>query len=193
MYGIIYKATGPGGRVYIGQTTKTLKMRKAGHKAQSLKKDRRSAFQIALLDEGFSNFAWEQIDSADTVEELDRKEKEWIVFYKANNPAFGYNLTNGGIFFSHSNETRRKISELNKGRPSNRKGKQHSQESIEKMIEAKRGGKNPNSKFTDEIVKQMLLLFRNGGKITEIARRFGTDRSTAGKIVHGQRWGHVTV
>jgi group I intron endonuclease len=116
MYGIIYKATGPTGRVYIGQTTYALKIRKGQHKYRAKKQDRRGVFQIALLEHGFDNFIWEQIDHADTVEELDRKEKEWITFYDSMNPKKGYNGTDGGMGGHLSAEARRKIGRAHEGK-----------------------------------------------------------------------------
>jgi group I intron endonuclease len=149
-YGIIYKATGPTGKVYIGQTKLTLKRRKAGHKFMALKGDRRFAFQIALLDEGFDNFAWEQIDQADTPEELDRKEKEWIAYYKADDPACGYNILNGGKHFTTPPETRRKISEA-------RKGIVFSPETLQRMSKAQKGKKHgPRSLETRQKLSRAL-------------------------------------
>ena len=116
MYGIIYKVTSPEGLVYIGQTVKSLVRRKTGHCFRAKKGDRRHAFQIALLEHGFSAFQWKQIDAAETKEELDAKEKQWVAHYKPDDPAHGYNSTGGGIKTVYSPEARRKISEALKGR-----------------------------------------------------------------------------
>jgi group I intron endonuclease len=109
-YGIIYKATNSNNnKVYIGQTTYTLAHRKGAHAFRTKKGDRRSDFQIALLNEGFSNFAWEQIDQADSPEELDRKEKFWIEKLKSDDPLYGYNMNDGGTYHSVSDKTREKL------------------------------------------------------------------------------------
>jgi hypothetical protein len=115
----------------------------------SLKKDRRSAFQIAILDEGFSSFTWEELDRADTPEELDQKEKAWIAHYDSTNPERGYNNTDGGHNGSPSEKTRRRISEAKKGHPVSeetrrklgevQKGKTLSPEHRRKIGEAKKG------------------------------------------------------
>jgi group I intron endonuclease len=149
MYGIIYKATGPGGTVYIGQTKHSLKKRKSEHKYRSLKGDRRTTFQIALLDEGFDAFAWEQIDTADTLEELDQKEIFWIAYYDSTNPERGYNNTNGGIYFTHTEEARQKMSESHSGKTLSPEhcqkismgkiGRHHSLEARRKLSETKKG------------------------------------------------------
>jgi group I intron endonuclease len=149
-YGIIYKAAGPTGKVYIGQTVKPLSARKSTHKYRALKQDRRGAFQAALLDEGFSNFTWEQIDAAETAEELDRKEKEYIAHYDSMSPAKGYNGTDGGIKTVYSPEARKKMSEAAKGR-------NHSEETKRKIGEALKGEKNPmfGKHPSEETLKKM--------------------------------------
>jgi group I intron endonuclease len=111
MYGIIYKATGPTGLVYIGQTIKTLAKRKGNHAYCMKKGGNNNAFQAALLALGFSSFTWEQIDTADNAAELDAKEKHWITSYKSDDPAHGYNLQIGPNGRKQSKETRQKISE----------------------------------------------------------------------------------
>jgi group I intron endonuclease len=142
VYGIIYKATGPGGKVYVGQTVKTLNRRKGQHKFRTKKGDRRDCFHVALLDEGFDKFTWEQIDTAETPEELDAKEKQWIAYYRSNDPEYGYNISKGGPGSScrPSEETRRKLSEAHKGLQAGEKhplwGKHPSLESRRKMSEA---------------------------------------------------------
>jgi hypothetical protein len=132
MYGIIYKATGPTGKVYVGKTTKTLAKRKSGHKAQAVFKDRRSAFQAALLDEGFDSFTWDEIDQAESLEELNAKEKHWVAHYQADDPAYGYNTYEGGDNAKHTPETKQKIREALFNHPV-------SEEARRKMSEAKKG------------------------------------------------------
>jgi group I intron endonuclease len=144
VYGIIYKAANTlNGKVYVGQTTKTLNRRKSDHKYMALKGDRRSSFQCALLDEGFDNFAWEQIDTADTQAELDAKEKYWIAHYDSMNPEKGYNGTDGGIHCKASPETLQRKSEVMKGEKNPMYGKHLSEETRRKMSEVRKGEKNP--------------------------------------------------
>ena len=143
MFGIIYKATNIlNGKVYIGQTQKTLAKRKSGHKAQSIYNDRRYPFQAALLDEGFSNFTWEQIDQAETEAELNAKEKFWVANYKADNPQYGYNITEGGLNPKHTEATKRKMGESRKGEKNCWFGKHLPEETRRKISEAKRGEKS---------------------------------------------------
>ena len=143
MYGIIYKATGPTGLVYIGQTTESLKERIRRHQCRAQRGDRRGAFQVAILEHGFSAFAWEQIDTAETAEELDEKEKYWIAHYQSDNPAHGYNGTTGGIKTVYTQETRQKMSEAQKGEKGYWHGKTFSEEHRRKISKAHKGKKKP--------------------------------------------------
>ena len=140
MYGIIYKAVSTSGKIYIGQTIRTLPHRKAAHAYRTKKGDRRNSFHVALLNEGFSSFTWEQIDTAESKEELNAKEKHWIAFYKSDDPAFGFNGTEGGIFYKPTFEHRQNMSKSIKGktRP-DMKGKPCPHEVRQKISEALKG------------------------------------------------------
>ena len=150
MYGIIYKAIGPSGLVYIGQTTKSLTHRKGQHAYRAKKGDRRTALQIAILEYGFSMFTWDKIDTANSKAELDAKEKHWITYYQSDNPAHGYNSTDGGFHYKDTEETRRKKSKAHKGKERPEiKGRPLSAEHRRKLSEAMKGknkGKQPYNK-----------------------------------------------
>jgi len=163
-YGIIYKAIGPTGKAYIGQTVKVLERRKSNHKFLSLKGDKRTPFLVALLAEGFHNFKWKQIDTADSQEELDSKEKRWIEFYDSTNPEKGYNGTSGGIKYSLSAETLKKFSEVQKGE------------------------KNPKAKLTETDVRQIKTALVNNESCASIARKYGINRTAVSKIKLGENW-----
>lgn len=60
--GIIYKVTGPSGKIYIGQTIRSFKERKRKHlyaASHALHKDYNLKFYNALRKHGFENFKWE--------------------------------------------------------------------------------------------------------------------------------------
>jgi group I intron endonuclease len=221
-YGIIYKATGPGGRVYIGQTVKTLKTRKSGHKTQSLKGDRRAPFQVALLDEGFSNFSWEQIDTADSKEELDQKEKNYIEAYQADNPAYGYNQQDGGQGGRPGAETRKKMSRARKGKskseehrrkigeanknpsPETRrkismghKGIRRTEEYRRKMSEIKiglmKGERHHNVKITEATARAIKTDLKNGMRVCEAKRKYNVLESIVKNIKAGTSWAWLDV
>lgn len=96
MYGIIYKVTNQeNNKVYIGQTIQSLQERKNKHyyKARQ-EKDYNTHFINALRKYPEESFTWEIIDTANSQDELDNKEKEWIKYY--NSVEKGYNTKDGG-------------------------------------------------------------------------------------------------
>lgn len=103
---IIYKITNKiNGKVYIGQTIRSLEKRWECHQHQ----DNCTHIHRAIKKYGPENFTIEQIDVACTRDELDRKEQFWIEHYNSMMPN-GYNLQTGGRHCEFSDETKRKIS-----------------------------------------------------------------------------------
>jgi group I intron endonuclease len=127
---IIYKVTNLiNNKIYIGMTTYNLNVRKSAHYT-CLKNNKSGKFQKALLKYPKENFIWEQIDTANTIEELKQKEIYWIEQYDSYK--HGYNSTLGGdtpwnLGFLCSEETKKKISLWNKENNAFR-GKHHSNE-----------------------------------------------------------------
>ena len=132
---IIYKVTNIiNNKIYIGMTTNKLNIRKAAHYS-CLKKNKLGKFHKALLKYPKEIFQWEQIDTADTIEELKQKEIYWVENY--NSYKKGYNSTLGGdnnamLGKHHSKETKQKISLWGKENGAF-KGKHHSIETKEKL------------------------------------------------------------
>ena len=105
---VIYKILNKiNGKIYIGQTDKELSKRIAMHINTN-----KTYVQRALNKYGVNAFDISIIDSADTREILHEKEIYWIKTLDCKVPK-GYNLTDGGEGvggYSHSEETRKKIS-----------------------------------------------------------------------------------
>lgn len=94
--GIIYKAENKlTGAVYIGVTTSSLETRKADHIQRAFRGDM-NEFQEAIGTYGPEAFTWQQIDTAETPNELAEKEKQFILLY--NSQKEGYNQDSGGGF-----------------------------------------------------------------------------------------------
>lgn len=90
---IIYKVTNlNSGNSYIGQTIKSLEERKEQHIIKS--KKGKSKFHKALNSYGVNSFIWEVIDIAETKDELNEKEINYIKQY--NTISNGYNMVEGG-------------------------------------------------------------------------------------------------
>lgn len=115
---IIYKATNlANGKVYIGATTLSLETRKRDHIRFAFRKDRpNGSFQDAILEYGPSNFAFEEIDHAETKDEMYDKEAYWISEYRSTDPNYGYNLDSGGIYCKKADSTKEKIGRKTKER-----------------------------------------------------------------------------
>lgn len=155
---IIYKITNKiNNKIYIGQTIQPLVKRWKQHCRHY--KHRCTSIYNAIQKYGKENFIVEQIDHAHSREELDNKEMFWIEFYNSMNREKGYNLVSGGNKnHTVSDETRKRMSEANKGdknffygkgflilgQNNHFYGKHHSEDAKRKISEALRGNKNHN-------------------------------------------------
>jgi len=169
MIGIIYKATSPSNKSYIGKTTKSLNKRINEHLNKSKYED--YYFSRAIRKHGINNFKWEEIEivEKETTAELEKKlkdrEKYWIQKEKTN--ITGYNMTKGGdgtaglkrIF---SEEHRKKLS-------LSHKGKKLSDDHKRKISEAEKG-----RIFPDE-VKIKLSLSKKGSNNPMFGRNFSDE------------------
>lgn len=92
--GKIYKAVNKITRqVYIGLTFNKTQQRQKDHINKAEKKVG-GKFQNAINTYGSDEFEWEEIDTANTPNELAEKEKQYIIEYKAH--LEGYNTDRGG-------------------------------------------------------------------------------------------------
>lgn len=197
MYGIIYKITNLiNGKVYIGLTTRLLRERFASHlcMAFSEKKDLHCKFHNALRKYGKENFKVEQIDSAESKEELDRKEQYWISYY--NSIEEGYNMKEGGFKgtgYRHSEEARRKISEMNHQRVYSDQARRnmseaqkkvphlpHTEETKRKMSETRMGH------LTSQETRDKISRSNSGKKRTAEMNRANTERQLGKTFIHNK-------
>lgn len=150
IYGIIYKVENLiDGKIYIGLTTSKygFKGRYAGNGIQGMykyyknRKERGFNYNrhlyYAIEKYGFDNFkVTERFDVAFSKEELDIKEKTYIALYKSTQEEYGYNLDLGGSCGKHSEITKKRIGEANKGNLPWCNGKHLSEEIKKKISEA---------------------------------------------------------
>jgi len=93
---IIYKITNSiNNKIYIGQTITTLKKRWNKHCSEA-RLNKSMAIARAIIKYSSKNFTIEQIDSANTKEELNQKEINWIQHYQSCSREKGYNISLGG-------------------------------------------------------------------------------------------------
>ncbi len=132
----VYKHVLPNGKVYIGMTVQTDVNRRwqngYGYKSQRL-------FYRAIKKYGWENVSHEVISTGLSKSEAEAEEIRLIAQYHAADPKFGYNVENGGNCpGTHSDETKRKISEAQMGEKNHMfgrsplKGKKATPEAIEK-------------------------------------------------------------
>lgn len=176
---IIYKATNlVNGKIYIGLTIKTLKVRKIQHISGS-RNNSNLAFHRALRKYGENNFVWETIDSAKTEEELKEKEIYWIAYYNccvfADN-SNGYNLSSGGDGTSGYKQT---------------DAQKQKNSDIRKKKGLAKGSKNIKAKLTENEVLQIKELIKEGLSLRDIADKFGVCQDSIGRIRNGKTWNHV--
>ena len=138
----VYKITNnKNGFIYIGITTTGLKKRFNAHVSY-----RKSPLSKAIHEYGRECFDIQCIDTAETKMEACEKERKWTLYYKSNDPNFGYNKAivhslpgdrNPMYGKQVSEERKRRISESLKGRYTGEKnpfyGQKHDDEFRQKV------------------------------------------------------------
>lgn len=151
---IIYKSTNKiTGKIYIGQTTKSLEQRIKGHLNES-KIDKNRPFLSSINKYGIDNFTFEEIDFTNNLDDLNDKEIYWIDFYQSISPN-GYNVTGGGQGkkMKPTEELSKIISEGLKN--SEKWQETKNSEEYKKTIEKNFFGWNKGKKFTQEHKKKI--------------------------------------
>lgn len=121
---IIYKVTNKiNSKVYIGQTIGNIQQRWVHHCG---KWSTCLYLKNSIQKHGKKNFTIEEIYRAETLDDLNKKEEELIIFYDSRNIEKGYNIRPGGNNSKPSEESkeRMRISST---------GKKHSPETIAKF------------------------------------------------------------
>lgn len=179
---IVYKITNKiNGKVYIGQTIRPIEQRYQRHINDAINNALDTHFARAIRKYDQENFICEQIDNADTQEELTRKEQYWIKYY--NSIVYGYNETDaitkcgGNTYLSKTKEEMLKISEkirltkLGKRNPNSKSVKCYNVETNKEIIfdtikECQEYFGEKHHRFiTTRVLKQTLSLYKNIWKI----------------------------
>lgn len=202
----IYKATNTkSGKGYVGFTGQGLEKRKAKHFRDS--RTSRFCFQRAIQKHGFESFTWEILCGFQDEEEAKIAETQMIRRHQTLMPS-GYNMTEGGeggrlcqatirklrqsrLGKKHTEKTRRKISEANKGNKRTL-GYRHTKESRQKIGESKRGESNPNSKLTElQVLEIYQRAWAGEEKQSVLAKEFGINQSLVSHIKYRQAWKYL--
>ncbi len=149
-FGIIYKVTNKlNGKIYIGQSRKTLAKRKSEHMRESNGRGK-TYFNKAIRKYGIDGFTWQVICICPNIDSLNEQEEYYIAFYDSMNT--GYNLTSGGKNCIMSDESKEKIRQAKLGHPVSKETRQKiriaasniSEDTRNKMRIAKQGKNHPN-------------------------------------------------
>jgi group I intron endonuclease len=171
---IIYKITNNiNGAIYIGQTVQDLKNRWRDHKKPSNKGC--PILSKAISKYGAGNFSIEQIDTASSQEDLDKKEIYWISFFKSSEGR-NYNYTSGGRGCSHphTDETKRKLSEYFTGQNNPNWGKPKSDEWKAHMSSLMKG--RPVLPETRAKISKTLTGRKNGPRSEETKKKLSESQ-----------------
>lgn len=115
---LIYKITNKiNNKIYIGQTSQVLKDRIRQYREDTKFRPNSRPIIIAMNKYGFNNFSFEIVeDNISNKQELDDKERYYIKYFESLVSQKGYNIELGGNGpGKHSEETKRKIGESQKG------------------------------------------------------------------------------
>lgn len=148
----IYKWTSASNKIYIGQSI-DLERRKYSFLKAKFYTSEGSYIDRARQKYGSENFKYEILEEC-PIDLLDERETYWINYYESYDRSKGYNLTSGGDGlknYHHSELTKQKISESNKGKTLSdeakakiskaNSGRVMSEEAKQKMSESHKGHK----------------------------------------------------
>lgn len=160
----VYLHIFPNGKKYVGITHRKPEARWGAngrcYMRQCNGKYVQPRMAYAILKYGWDDVTHEILFEGLTKEEAEQKEIELISFYRSNQRGFGYNIENGGQVNKTSEETRKKLSEINKGKPK-------SEEHKRKLSIAHMGIGHPLSEET----KRKLSIAHMGRTFSEESRR----------------------
>lgn len=185
----IYKITNlVNGKFYIGKTTRSIDVRFGEHCKRASTK---MPITMAIEKYGKQNFIVEQIDVADSFQDLNQKEKYYI---STMSPA--YNVSSGGdggalfLGHKHTEHTKQLIAEK-------RTGKQDSQEIKVKKSQSRRKWKHSQEtidKYSNAQAKEYTFIDPNGDLIiVKNLNKFCREHNLSSGNMRGVYAGRVNV
>ena len=138
----IYVHTFPDGRKYVGSTKKQ-NPKKRWKGAQGYRKHK--ILFNAIKSVGWNNIQHEILETVEDKETAFKREEYYTLLWRTNEPEFGFNIDIGK---KHNEETKKRISEIHKGRPAWNIGIPQTEEAKRKNSESNRGQKR--QPFTEE-------------------------------------------
>lgn len=166
VYAIRHKESG---RCYVGSTISE-KKRQTQH-FSNLRKNRHCNvhLQRAFAKYGEDAFEWVVLENTN---DLATQESAWIA--KLNSVSEGFNLA------------------VEPYAPM--RGRKHSKETVVNMkMKTPRGERHHNSKYTEEQIRNVAAMHRNGVSQTEIESITGVDATNVSLVVHSKAWTHIGI
>lgn len=166
-------------KIYIGQTCKKFDKRFKNH-LKTAKSGAGFYLHNAIRKYGIENFETTILETVLDFAATNEKEIFWIAHFNSNNSQFGYNLTSGGAGTSGhsvSEETKQKLSALNKG-------KKLSEETKNKISNTTKG-KIPSEETKKKLsiaAQQRQRQSRTGAKNSE-AHNEAIKKANAGRVI----------
>ena len=186
----IYKYTFPNNKVYIGQTYE------GSYRYGEISQYRRQIVYRAMLK--YPEYQKEILQYCNE-SEVDELERYYIEKYKANQKEFGYNCESGGSLNKHmSEESKKKISEANKGRICFWKGKCMSDETKKKISNSLKANKHMVGTHLSEETRRKIAsalsipviceeLNKEFPSAIEAARQLGINKGNINSCLKGKR------
>lgn len=173
-------------KVYVGQTSVSLKLRFQNH-LSAARKGKDYVIGKAIRKYGEKNFYIELLEEC-SIEELNEREKYWISFFKSTNNKFGYNMSAGGNVTRTSRELdKNKVLELfNSGIPAFKIAKRlhtgvYNITAILKSFNIIYG---IDLQRTDSLTESMIIdLYLDGYSTGDIGKKFNKNKSTIRRIL----------
>lgn len=202
MEGVVYKVTNTkDDKVYIGITTCSIESRKLDQLKGSNTKQ--TKFYEAITTYGKDSFTWEQIDTANNIDELAKKETEYILKYNSKEDGFNsdrgagikksiyqYDMKGNMINVFESledagsavNADKKKISTVCLSVNKNFNNFYWSYEYVDKFV--------PPIDLRKKIVKQYSLegvLIEEFSSVSEASKKTGCNKTSIAKVCRGER------
>jgi len=168
-------------KVYIGQTWRSLKERiNTGYKGCIY-------LHNAMTIHGADQFYYEVLCVANTQEIANYWERYFIAKFNSTDSNIGYNLREGGSNGTFPPESRRKMSLVHLG-------SKRTDEQKEKLSVSKMGNKNPSSKITTEIAREIYTIYHTDltTSCDSLSERYGIHKSNINNIVNRVSWVDAT-
>ena len=173
-------------KVYVGQTTVSLKLRFQNHLSAS-RCNKGYIIGKAVRKYGEENFYIELLEEC-LVEEINEREIYWISFFNSTNNKFGYNMSIGGNVVRTTKElnTTKIIEMFNSGIPAYKIAKiiKTGVPNVTKILKDNNIQYGLSLQKTSKKIESMIIdLYLDGYSTIDIARQFNKEKGTIRRIL----------